>query len=131
MPGERPCLGQERRPRGPLGAAALAQCSLKPPASLQETGTYLPKARKRPGQPEGRLGLFLKRPRERRPQVVVLGLQPIRPNLLLRPRQLRFSLFCQGEEKRSVSSPNRLGLPALLQLLPSVLPNRLQHPVAH
>ena len=53
----------ELRPRGRvsgrLGAAALAQCRLKPRASLQEARPHFPKASQRPCQHESRLWLVL------------------------------------------------------------------------
>src|SRR5215218_7185086 len=79
MMGERARLGEGLRPRSRLGATVSPQRLLEPPAPLQEVGAYLPEARQCCGQPEGRMGLVLERPRQRFPQVVVLSLQPNHP----------------------------------------------------
>src|SRR5262249_44298714 len=52
------------------------------------------------------------------------------PDQLLAPPQLRVRFLRQPEEIFQVAAPRALGLARFQQLLPSVLPDRLQHPEA-
>ena len=62
-----------------------------------------PEFSQRPGQPERCLGLPpLQGPRQRRPQVVVLGLQPLQPRQLLWSVEPGLGRFGQGQEVRGV-----------------------------
>jgi hypothetical protein len=72
--------------------------------------------------------LVLLRPPQRRPQVGVLGVQPVEPGQLLGGAQVRHRPLGQVEEVRGVGGPHRPFLPALDQQLAGVLPNRFQHP---
>src|SRR5918998_1689841 len=64
-------------------------------------------------------------PATRAPQVVVLGLQPLHPQRLLRPTQL--GLFREGQEVVHVRAPDLFSLSALFELLPRVLVDGFQH----
>jgi hypothetical protein len=91
----------------------------------------VPEPPERGAEPEPNLAFLpLKGPREGGPEVVVLRVQPCHPEILPGPDQLRFGLFGKGEEEVSVPDPHLVSLPALLQLQPGVLADRLQHPVA-
>ena len=92
----------------------------------------MPEPPERPSEPEPEFAFFpLEDPRERRPEVVVLPLQPLHPEPLLSSGQLGLGLFGQGEEESGVSLQRLPGFFALRQLLPGVLADGLQHPVAH
>src|SRR4028119_2062019 len=80
----------------------------------------------------GSLGLPPReRPAHGGPEVGVLFLQPFHPLYLIRPLKLWLRPLGEVEEELRVPPPRLVGLAALPQLLERVLPDRLQHPVAH
>jgi len=78
-----------------------------------------------------RLFAGLQGPRDRRPQVPELGPEPPQPADLIRPQKLGFGRLGEGDVVHGVPPTNLLRRPALVfELLPGVLPDGLQHPVA-
>ena len=69
----------------------------------------------------------LQRPRERRPQVVVLGLQLFEPLKLLGSPEFRLGLLRQPQVVLGVRAPHGLRFAALFEPLCGVLPYGLQH----
>src|SRR4051794_28442334 len=105
-------------------AASLALAVGVPEASLGQRGRQ-PQTQRAPfGLPLG----AIQGPRERRPEVGVLGFQPSQPRFL--SSQLRLGRFGQGEVEARGPLPDQLRLPAILELLSPVLPDDLQEPVA-
>ena len=71
-------------------------------------------------QPQRRLAVARPvQPGQRRPQVVVLGLQPVEPAELLRPAELRLRLLGQREEEGGVGAPEGLGFSARRRAAPA------------
>jgi hypothetical protein len=105
---------QALQPRPPLGAVAP---DLPEPPQL--TGE---------AQPGGHV--VLAGPRQGRPEVVVLAVQPLQPRGLVRPRQFRLRPFGEGRAPGEVPPLQRGGLPRGAEALQGVLPDRLQHPVS-
>jgi hypothetical protein len=66
------------------------------------------------------------RPLQRRPQVVVLALQPVEPAHLIRAAQVRLGLLGEAEIIVGVLSLQRRRLPAGLQVLQGILSYRFQ-----
>ena len=80
------------------------------------------------GQPQARLCLAgFGRPGEGLPQVVVLGLQPVQPDSLLRAGQLRLGLLRQGQEVVDGAASGLGKLAAGRQQLLSKRSDGLQH----
>ncbi len=130
--------GDPRRPPqrpGPAGGGGVTgqgERLLQPGAPLAQAAEVAEDLPRRRGQAQAALGVAPRRqPGERRPQVAVLGLQPVGPGRLHRtPRPRRRGRpLRQLEEVRRVAVPDRLLLPARRQPLQPVLPHRLQHRV--
>src|SRR5215203_4264298 len=108
----------------------LATCrkgAVEPCASFAEVAPQEPEPTEPPCQPEGDLGIGVEPPVQGRPQVVVLGVEPVEPHHLLRTGQLGFGLLGQRQEEFGMCPPRRLRFTALRQPLQPVLPDRLQH----
>src|SRR3712207_1093870 len=89
-----------------------------------------PEQPQRPGKPRGGLGLaFLEQPPHGRPQVTVLRVETFQPLPLPRSLELGSGLFGQLKQEARVATPDLRRLPRTLQLLPPVLPDRLQKPI--
>ena len=81
-----------------------------------------------PGEPEPEFGLpAFAREGKGGPEVVVLGFEPVHPRYLLRSDQLRLRFLGEGEEVLGVRLFDLPGLAALLELLPGVLVDGLEH----
>src|SRR5262249_2173881 len=80
------------------------------------------------GEAQPRLDLpRLAGPSERRPQVVVLGLEPVEPPLLVRADQLRLGGGREREEVLGVAPRDRLALPGRPEPFQREPPQRLVH----
>src|SRR5262249_43787091 len=103
---------------------------VEPATALGVVAVDVPEPPERSGQPRARLRLARLRlaPGEDGSQVVVLGLQPCQPPVLLRRSELRLCLLGQPQEVGRMPSPEVLELPAHLELLERELADRLQHP---
>ena len=103
----------------------------EPPPPLAHVAVHLPEAPERPGEPQRRLRLpACRRPAERRPEIVVLRLQPRQPRRLLRAGQCGLRLLREREEVRGVRRAIASILVARPQPLARVFADRLQHPEA-
>src|SRR5262249_1902262 len=69
---------------------------------------------------------MLDHPAHCRTKVIQLPFQPVQPR-----RLLAVSLLDHRQEELRVSLPDGLPFPALLQVLPPILPDRLESPVPH
>src|SRR5262249_10560416 len=85
----------------------------------------LPEGQQRASQPQSFLELpVLSCPAQRRPQVVVLRLQPPQPGTFLRSRQLRLRLFRQRHTPGQVPVAHQPSLPRPPPPLPAAPPHR-------
>src|SRR5262245_36345254 len=130
--GEQARTIQRFRPPGPRGHPPLARGRMPqrphaPPATFREMAAHFPELPEPPTQAQPRLGAaWIRRaPFEGRPQVVVLGLQPSKPFLLLGPRQVRWRLLRQAEKEVPVSAPPDRRLTAFQEPVPGILSHRL------
>ena len=113
---------------------AKTQPLLEPAPSLGRA-VRVPEPCERVGEAQTHLdslvvGSLVEEPRERGSQVADLSPQRRQPRPGLRTHQLGLHPRGQPQVVPRVPLPERLRLPALLQLLPRVLPDGLQHPVA-
>src|SRR5215204_5862201 len=101
----------------PLVAPALA--AAKEPERYQATD-----------EPKSGLGLLaFDRPCQRRPQVVLIDVQPIHPPSVPLTEQAGLGLLREGLEELGMSPSRRFSLAARLQLFRAELADRLQHGV--
>ena len=99
----------------------------QPGAALAHQPSRAPEADERAGQPQGQLDLAgADRPGERGADVVVLLVEPVEPEGLVRARQLRLRGLDQLEEALGMAAAELVELTALLEPLERVLANRLQ-----
>ena len=92
-----------RAPRASLAAAPAPAPASRAPRSGGRGRTRTQAAPRPAAAPAS--GSSPVRPGQRRPQVVVLGLQPVEPRRLLRPEQLRLGRLGQRQEVRGVPPP--------------------------
>ena len=129
-PNERP------GPDGGEPSGVSLQRRPQPPFALPET-LDVPEAPRRRHQPQPQPGALvlttarLQRPRDRAPEVPDLGPEPSEPLSLIRSQQLGFGLLGEGQVVPRVQPADLLFLAGLNEAFQSVLPDRLQHPVAH
>ena len=74
---------------------------------------------------------MFRRPCQCREQIGVFGLQFIQAMLLLRAKQARLDLLGEPQEVLNMPALHRGRSAALGQSLLRILPDRLQHPIAH
>ena len=141
------CIAPQQR----RGFAVPRQCLLQPGPPLLVRAAKEPEDREGTGEPQERLRFTrVREPVQGRPQVVVVGLQPIEPVCLTRPDQLqphrpdaaggcRHRSPCRrapvgrlGErhEERRVPAVNDVALIRRIQAIARVLADGLQHGVA-
>src|SRR5687768_8006215 len=69
-------------------------------------------------------------PLQRRPEVVMLPIEPVQPSRFLRSVKPRLGLLRQVQKKGGMLLSCPFYLTTLLQPLQTILPDRLQHPEA-
>jgi hypothetical protein len=88
----------------------------------------LPEQPERPDQSQGDLGLALERELERRSDVVVLAIEPVVPEELIPPLELRLGLLGESEEMQRVAAARVFFDAVFGEALESELPKGLEHP---
>ncbi len=132
LPGQYAGPVERSRARRGGGGGSRAEELREPAAALAEIAAHEPEARDRARELEAALAVAKHRgrARQRRAQVVVLGLEPIEPRLLGAARQLWLRLVRKRKEVREVALVAGRAVGQRVQPLRRVLLNRLEQPVA-
>ena len=100
-------------------------------AAPRPVAAHVPELEQATGQSQARRRRRPRPPAQRRPQVVVLGLQPVQPGRLVGPGSCRLGPLGQRQAPgRGGARARPRASPASPQPLPGVLAHRLQQPVA-
>src|SRR3954447_10158254 len=119
--------------RGPgRPSSSLLEHAVEPVAAFAEVATAEPEPAE--GGGEAKADFDLSRfvgPVEGGAEVVVVGVEPVEPELLLGAPDFGLGGFGQAQEVEGVAAPDVFGLPALGQLLQAILADGFEDREAH